>query len=206
MTIDAQMEDPEERKFTSNLLHDLRRDRADLLVAALTIWRYGRVAGENIIRGKTLGSYEEWSAWVRDPLLTLGCKDPVEQMIAGKTLDPKRKRIAAGFWTWWKHHRGAEVTAHGLAPEVLGALGLYGRPRQYIATAIQRLDGVRINGFLLARRAMAGKWSADRYVLIETSDRHDAVDAASPSDDFGFGPESDASPGCAPGWEWDLRP
>jgi hypothetical protein len=34
-----------------------------------------------LARGKPLGGFEKWSQWARDPLLALGCQDPVERII-----------------------------------------------------------------------------------------------------------------------------
>jgi hypothetical protein len=77
--LDARMEDPERRKFSGDILDKVTRQRPELLAALLTIWRYGRVA-DGLKQGIALGSYERWCAWVRDPLLALGCRDPVERM------------------------------------------------------------------------------------------------------------------------------
>jgi hypothetical protein len=75
---DAGLEDPETRPFKNDILADAMRQRDDLLVAVLTIWRYGRT--HDLARGAPLGSYDQWCPWVRDPLLALGCKDPVRRM------------------------------------------------------------------------------------------------------------------------------
>jgi hypothetical protein len=62
-------------------------------------------------RGLPLGSFETWTEWVRDPLLTLGCEDPVERVRAAKANDPRRRRTAELFATWWEHHNKQPVTA-----------------------------------------------------------------------------------------------
>jgi hypothetical protein len=54
--------------------------RTELLAALLTIWRWGRIT-QGIVPGRTLGSFEQWGRWVRDPLLALGCKDPADRVI-----------------------------------------------------------------------------------------------------------------------------
>ena len=59
---------------------------------------------QQITRGKPLGSFETWAEWCRDPLLTLGCRDPVERIEALKANDPRRQRIAELFQVWWEHH------------------------------------------------------------------------------------------------------
>jgi hypothetical protein len=64
-----------------------------LLAALLTIWRYGRL-GSGIEQGRLLGSYEQWGEWVHNPLITLGCRDPVERVSEAKVRDPTRQVIA----------------------------------------------------------------------------------------------------------------
>ena len=89
--LDARCEDPESRPFTSGFLKDIERQRAELLAAVLTIWRWGRQNAVRLTRGKPLGSYEMWAEWCRDPLLTLGCRDPVERIELLKANDPRRQ-------------------------------------------------------------------------------------------------------------------
>ena len=43
--LDARCEDPEQRKFRSGLLDNVEARRAELLSAALTVWRWGRQNG-----------------------------------------------------------------------------------------------------------------------------------------------------------------
>ena len=87
---DAQCEDPEQRKFASGLLDDIGRCRAELLAAALTIWRWGRQNPADIGHGRPFGSFEQWSEWCRDPLLALGCRDPIDRIDEIKSDDPAR--------------------------------------------------------------------------------------------------------------------
>jgi hypothetical protein len=101
---DARMEDPERRRFSGDILDDVAQRRPELLAALLTIWRYGRLA-DGLMQGIALGSYEQWCAWARDPLLTLGCRDPVERMSEAKARDPFRQTVGALFAAWWKQSR-----------------------------------------------------------------------------------------------------
>ena len=103
--LDARCEDPELRPFPAGFLEDIERRRAELLAAALTIWRWGRQNATALTRGKPLGSFETWAEWCRDPLLTLGCRDPVERIEALKANDPRRQRIAELF------RHGGSITA-----------------------------------------------------------------------------------------------
>ena len=164
---DARMEDPERRRFSGDILDDMARRRPELLAALLTIWRYGRLA-DGLKQGIALGSYEQWCAWARDPLLTLGCRDPVERMSEAKARDPFRQTVGALFAAWWKHHGSSPQTAHQLDPEVLRIVDPQGRGRQYVAAQLEKLDGTRLGGFRLTRQRGLSLYAVATYALQET--------------------------------------
>jgi putative DNA primase/helicase len=167
--LDARCEDPESRPFAGGFLKDIERQRAELLAAALTIWRWGRQQATALTRGKPLGSYEMWAEWCRDPLLTLGCRDPVERIEALKANDPRRQRIGELFRTWWGHHGAATMKANDLAEPVKAIADPQGRGRQYLATFLSGLAGTHAAGFVLTRQDPAGKWTAATYVLTQAA-------------------------------------
>ena len=164
---DARMEDPEQRRFEVNILAEATRRRPELLAALLTIWRYGRL-GSDIERGRSLGSYEQWAEWVRDPLITLGCRDPVERVSEAKLRDPSRQAIATLFDVWWSKHHAYLVTANDLHDDVKHAADPQARGRQYLAAYLEKLTGTRLGGFVLTRQASPGKWGAATYKLQRT--------------------------------------
>ena len=109
-------------------------------------------------QGLPLGNYEVWAHWVRDPLLSLGCRDPVERIVEIKAADPRRRAILAVFETWWANHEGQEVKAADLHDEVkrlldpkavVGEDGRLKASRQQIAWWLQRHKGTRIGGYWL---------------------------------------------------------
>jgi hypothetical protein len=165
--LDARMEDPEQRRFAVNILAEVSRRRAELLTALLTIWRYGRIAS-GIEQGKRLGSYEPWCSWVRDPLLALGCRDPVERVSEAKLRDPTRQSIVELFSVWGQRHGGRPVTANGLHDDLKHMLDPQGRGRQYLAARLDKLTGTRLGGYVLTRQAPPGKWGAATYALEKT--------------------------------------
>jgi len=132
--LDAHCEDPELRQFGSGFLDQIERRRDELLVACLTIWRWGRQNATLLPRGKPLGSFETWAEWCRDALLALGCRDPVERIEALKANDPRRQRIAELYRTWWENHGPAPTKASDLAEPVKAIADPQGRGRQYLAT------------------------------------------------------------------------
>jgi hypothetical protein len=149
--LDAYCEDPERRPFAPGFLDIIQRDRARLLSAVLTIWRWGRQ--NPTVRGIPLGSFEQWGVWVRDPLLALGCPDPVDRVRQIKERDPARQTVIELFAVWWQAHQDSPIRAADLAPEVREVVDPGGRGRQYLARAIQNLIGTRQGGFVLERVA-----------------------------------------------------
>jgi hypothetical protein len=168
--LDARCEDPELRPFAAGFLEDIQRRRSELLTAVLTIWRWGRQTTQGLTRGKSLGSFEKWAEWCRDPLVALGCRDPVERIQEIKANDPRRQRIGELFRAWREHHGGAPIKVNDLAEPVKAIADPQGRGRQYLATFISGLGGTRAAGFVLVRQESAGKWTGATYALVEAVD------------------------------------
>jgi hypothetical protein len=163
--LDPACEDPEARPFKPGFVEAVLARRAPLLSAALTIWRWGRQNATQLTRGRPLGSYEVWAEWVRDPLLSLGCADPVEFLLAAKAEDPRRGRVADIFGAWFQRHGPSPVRAAELAEDVRKLLDPHGRGRQHVAAALLRMVNTRAVGMVLTRHAPAGKWGAATYAL-----------------------------------------
>lgn len=163
--LDAGMEEPETRAFTGDLVAELMASRADLLRDALTVWRWGRQAGASLPRGLALGSFGQWCRWCRDPLLALGCADPVKRIADAKLNDPRRRAIAELFQAWDRAHGCTAVTVAELARSVQELANPDGKSRQWLAARVRSLGGTRLAGFVLVHDAPDGKWSADRYSL-----------------------------------------
>ena len=135
----------------------------------LTIWRWGRQNAADLTRGLPLGSFETWAEWVRDPLLTLGCQDPVERVRAAKANDPRRRRTAELFTTWWEHHKKQPVTAAELAEPVRVLIDPQGRGRQFVTSRLMQMDGTRAGGFVPDQTA-GGRQVGSRH-LCGSADR-----------------------------------
>lgn len=167
--LDAQCEDPERRPFAAGFLDRIESRRADLLSAALTILVWGRQNASGLARGRPLGGFETWCGWVRDPLVTLGCRDPVERIEEVKANDPHRRRVSELFQTWWHHHGDQPMKVADLADSVRTAADPQGRGRQYLAAHLSRLAGTRAAGFVMTRQEAAGRWGATTYALQQTT-------------------------------------
>ena len=125
--IDPACEHPERRAFDFDPLDRVKQDRGRYLMAALTILRayfiereymsLSALFGQPVKAGADpLGSYVEWSRWVRDALLWLGQADPVATIDTSKDLDPIAERIAAVFHHW------AEIIGEDVRITVKGAI------------------------------------------------------------------------------------
>lgn len=165
--LDPRCEDAESRPFPAGFLSYIERRRAELLTAALTIWRWGRQSANELKRGKPLGSFEMWAEWCRDPLVDLGCCDPVERIEKLKAQDPRRQRIAELFRAGWENHASAPMKANDLAEAVKTIADPQDRGRQYLATFLSGLAGTHAAEFILTRQEAAGKWTAATYALTK---------------------------------------
>ena len=167
--LDARCEDPEQRKFKTGFLGRIKSRRAELLAASLTIWRWGRMCAHALERGQPLGSFEQWSEWCRDPLVALGCRDPVKRIDAVKSDDPHRRQIVELFEAWDVHHGQRPVKAAALAEPMRVLLDPQGRGRQHITARLVQLVGTRAAGFVLTREESIGKWGVATYALLRTA-------------------------------------
>jgi hypothetical protein len=154
---DAKCENPELRPFKPGFLDTVYEKRVTLLSHALTIWRWGRQNAGVLTKGKPLGSYEIWAQWCRDPLLTLGARDPVDRLEAVKAADPRRKQILTVYDQWWSVYADKPVLAKDLAWGVIEVIdqkakifgGDFQYNRQFVAGWLRQHVGTRAGGYVL---------------------------------------------------------
>jgi len=158
--LDAHMENPEQRMFAPGFLDHVFAERANLLSAALTIWRWGRQTKPR--SGKPLGSYEVWTQWCRDPLLALGMRDPVDRTDEIKAADPKRRVLVAIFDQWWTAHGDTLLKAQDLDHEVIKLIpnattrdGVISR--QKVAGFLAMNANARVGGYALTKVPLTKK-------------------------------------------------
>jgi hypothetical protein len=89
-TLDANMESPEKRTFSTNPMAMVMRNRGAYIAAPLTIARAYIAAGKPDCL-PPLASYEGWSDLVRSSLVWLGFPDPVDTMESARGADPIRQ-------------------------------------------------------------------------------------------------------------------
>ena len=99
ISLDPACERPEEREFKSQPLVEANQNRSKIVLAILTIMRAFVVAGSPR-QAIPLGSFEEWSRRIRDPLIWLGQPDPCESMRSLQAADPERTNFGAVIQPW----------------------------------------------------------------------------------------------------------
>jgi hypothetical protein len=164
--LDPRVENPENRRFREDLKAEVRERRSSILADLLTIWRWGRLSRPPA--GVPLGSFEVWCRWVRDPLVALGCRDPVARIAETKALDGQRQGIAELFSLWWRHHQDRPIALRDLDEAVRATIDPQGRGRQYVAARLTGMVGTRMAGFVMTRQEPAGKWGAATFALGRT--------------------------------------
>ena len=97
--LDANLEHPETRAFKGNPLNLVQQDRGKYIAAALTI-PLAYLAARRPNQLPPLVSFEEWSTLVREPLVWLGCADPLKTQDALRTEDPSKITKATLFDAW----------------------------------------------------------------------------------------------------------
>ncbi len=163
--LDARTEHPESRQFNTNPLQFIRYNRAALLAAALTVWRWGRQQSQ-LDSGRPLGSFDQWCSWVRDPLLALGCQDVVERINDAKMDDNDRQELFEIFIAWWKRHGSNPVRASDVDTAIQAMLDPQKRGRQFVAARLGKLAGTRLGGFVLTKQSSPGAWGPATYALM----------------------------------------
>jgi hypothetical protein len=108
-TLDAGVERPELRAFDRDPLAMVAEQRGDYVAAGLTILRAWHVAGRPEQRAP-LGSFGDWSRWVRDALIWLGEADPCETMEGMRGADPKLEALTTVLEQWREVIREERVT------------------------------------------------------------------------------------------------
>lgn len=122
--LDAKCERPEERAFEVNLYKDVPAHRGELIVAALTILRAYWIADRPKQDLSVFGRFEDWSQWVRSPIVWLGRADPCGGRARLAQADPVREILIAVLTRWHS---------------------LFGEKVQTVAEVVQRAT-VSVNG------------------------------------------------------------
>jgi hypothetical protein len=99
--LDPACETPATRTFKHpNLVPEVQRQRGAFVSAALTIIRAWIAAGRHRTDCPSLAGYDEWSDLCRQPLLWLGCDDPVKSVFEAMRDDPDRDTLGRLLEAW----------------------------------------------------------------------------------------------------------
>lgn len=109
--IDPKHEKPEDRKFDVDLRVQFAKDRAALVVAALTVMRGYLSRGEKASVFRPWGRFETWSKFCREPLMWLGLSDPCESYDLIAADDPERQEHVRMLEVWADHFSAEPKTA-----------------------------------------------------------------------------------------------
>jgi hypothetical protein len=93
--LDAKCERPETRDFDFEPTVEADQDRADLVVAALTMLRAHALAGRpSVLARGSFGNFEQWDRLVAGAIVYAGGHDPVKLLEKIRTADPEREGLA----------------------------------------------------------------------------------------------------------------
>lgn len=113
--MDAKLERPELRAFSGEPhLDKILRLRGELIRAALTIPMAYLAAGAPAVNASPLGGFEEWSRFVRQPLIWLGFSDPLDASSMLRDQDPDLETTRALLTSWHGVFAGDAVSASDL--------------------------------------------------------------------------------------------
>ena len=170
--LDANCEQPELRRFKTNVLDVVRSDRCHLVAAVLTILRAWHLARNTVAIGVLpLGSFEDWSKRIREPLLWLDQEDPCDSMRTVRESDPDRAALLTALEQWKKElgtlqaHTVQQIINHATnASDFLAALA---------AVAPTTRGGTIVSGVRLGRwlKRVEGK-IANRLKLMHVGSHH----------------------------------
>jgi hypothetical protein len=97
--LDPHCERPELREFDRDPIKEAKELRGHYVAAALTILRAYHAAGRPK-QTRALGSFGDWSRWIRDALVWLGEADPVASMEELRANDPVLENLNNVLAQW----------------------------------------------------------------------------------------------------------
>jgi hypothetical protein len=156
-TLDAGVERPELREFDRDPVATVAATRGDYVAAALTILRAFHLAGRPQ-QTTPLGSFTEWSRWVRDGLIWLGEADPCATMEEVRGADPKLEALTTVIEQWHTHLGNRRVSVKEVIDVATDqAPGLYTRGEFINPEFREALLAVAGDGGAISGKRL-GKW------------------------------------------------
>jgi hypothetical protein len=202
------VESPISRKFKRAPLAVVRAGRERYVSFALTIVRAWVAAGRPVADCTPFASFNQWDAWVRQPLLWLGMADPVTCVTEQLEQDPDRETLGQLLHAW--HNTFGSVGT--MIRDAVAATNVFGNAellevmrevaddrtgeinRRRLGKWIARHKGRIVDGLKFERASgttSAEKWIAKSVTSVKSvSNRPTAqsVKEKNAPDDDGFGP------------------
>ncbi|MEW6290679.1 MAG: hypothetical protein ACOY4W_00790 [Thermodesulfobacteriota bacterium] len=101
ISLDPGCEIPAARSFKRpELVREVLNERGRYVSAVLTIVRAWIVAGKPKINCKSVAGFGDWSDLCQQPLLWLGCADPIESIFQAISEDPDRETLGRLLRAW----------------------------------------------------------------------------------------------------------
>jgi hypothetical protein len=146
--IDSGLEAPETRHFEEDAVDIAARLRPALVVAGLTIlkaYHFNQADAETMEPSpEPIGGFEDWSRWVREPLLWLGQPDPWATVSQIRDADPELAGLTAVI-AQWERHLGLgpqnRYTVREIIARAVGARSTERDPRQGSLAVDEGTDG-----------------------------------------------------------------
>jgi putative DNA primase/helicase len=154
--LDAGMEQPETREFAFDPIARVNSDRGKYIAAVLTIIQAYRAAKGERVDVTPFQGFNEWSRYVREPLVWLGLADPVESMAAIRRSDPERMRLRALLIAWEAAFGDQRVTAANAIAKAHDSFATSkDKPLAHLRAALQAVAGEK--GGTISQRRL-GNW------------------------------------------------
>jgi hypothetical protein len=164
--LDSPFERPELRANFRypDILAYCREHRTRLLRAALMVLRAYQAAGCPKVEMRAMGSYEQWSAVVRAPIIWSGLRDPaVSQDMLIETGDPERDALEQLLAAWHEAFGDRRVTSAEVLQSISEAATDYAdirptdAPKRKLGAALKRARGRIVNGLRLDSEPVKGE-------------------------------------------------
>lgn len=116
--LDPESEHPDQRRFDFDPLAVMEAERSRYVTDVLTLLRAYVKAGEPKSGGlRPFGSFEQWSRFVRGPLVWLGMADPLDSAEHVREADPVRETLRTVMAAWYRAREKDPITVGELVEE-----------------------------------------------------------------------------------------
>lgn len=113
-------ETPTLQRYAFNPVVHIRKRRAHIVQAALSIIEAYRAAGQPVEEVPSIGSYEDWSMFCRHPLIWLGEPDPATSLIEQVQQDTDQDALGDFLKVWFRLFDDDPMMVREVVPHAAG--------------------------------------------------------------------------------------